>query len=141
MRYIIKGIPQAQERPRFARFGKKVRVYDPPNSKQAKHRIQQELKKYDVAVIDEAMVAYIDIYVPIPRSYTKKKRKLIEEGKEHPAKKPDLSNYIKLIEDACNGILYTDDAKIVEIHSRKLYTDDPRIEFEFIPLKDNAENR
>jgi Holliday junction resolvase RusA-like endonuclease len=94
-----------------------------------------------VAVIDEAMVAYIDIYVPIPRSYTKKKRKLIEEGKEQPAKKPDLSNYIKLIEDACNGILYTDDAKIVEIHSRKLYTDDPRIEFEFIPLKDNAENR
>jgi Holliday junction resolvase RusA-like endonuclease len=48
-----------------------------------------------------------------------------------PAVKPDLSNYIKSIEDALNGIIWQDDARIVVCNAQKLYAMDgskPRIE-------------
>lgn len=45
----------------------------------------------------------------------------------------DLSNYIKLIEDACNKIVYHDDKQIVAIHAYKSVKSDgnPRTEIRF----------
>lgn len=42
-------------------------------------------------------------------------------ARTHPSVKPDLSNLQKNIEDAANGILWRDDAQIVEVIARKLY--------------------
>ena len=39
----------------------------------------------------------------------------------YPITKPDLSNEIKLIEDACNGITYVDDAQICQYDVRANY--------------------
>jgi len=36
-------------------------------------------------------------------------------------KRPDLSNLIKSIEDAFNGIIWKDDSQIIEIHARKIF--------------------
>ena len=129
---------QQQERPRATvkMIGKKpvVRVVDPPKSRSAKKRIAQELKKKNITPTDKPIKAIIDIFVEIPKSYTKKKKAAIEAGELRPAKKPDVSNYIKLIEDACNGILYIDDSQIVEVLGRKFYSETPRIEIEIIEL-------
>lgn len=35
--------------------------------------------------------------------------------------RPDLTNLIKIIEDACNGIIYKDDSQIVRLISEKRY--------------------
>lgn len=41
-----------------------------------------------------------------------------------PAVRPDLSNYIKLVEDALNGLMWADDALIVRYaHVEKVYAD------------------
>jgi len=46
-----------------------------------------------------------------------------------PTKKPDLSNMTKLLEDACNGILWTDDSQVVQNLERKVWSPDrPMIE-------------
>ena len=45
-----------------------------------------------------------------------------------PTKKPDLDNIIKAIADSLNGIAYKDDAQIVELKSKKFYSDTPRVE-------------
>lgn len=42
-------------------------------------------------------------------------------GEQHPIARPDLSNYIKALEDALNTIAWEDDAQIYEIYTRKEY--------------------
>lgn len=56
---------------------------------------------------------------------------------KHPAVRPDLDNYAKVINDFCNGLLWTDDALICDLHVKKLYcwVGEPRIEIELEPLE------
>ena len=136
VKYIVYGKPQQQERARaVAKYGK-VKLYDPVKSRNYKKKIKNVLRRHNPTPLDGPIKMTFDIYMPIPKSYSQKRRQAILEGKEFPAKKPDLSNYIKIIEDACNGILYTDDSKIVEIIARKHYGERPRIEFEIEEKKE-----
>ena len=57
----------------------------------------------------------------------KYKRKMIEEGTLYPIVKPDIDNVAKAILDALNGVVYKDDNQIVELHIKKLYSDEPRV--------------
>ena len=42
-----------------------------------------------------------------------------------PTRKPDLDNFAKAILDACNRVLWLDDAQVVELTVRKLWGDSP----------------
>lgn len=74
---------------------------------------------------NEAIAVMFDFRVPIPASYSLKKRK--EMHHQFCYKKPDLSNFIKFIEDALTGILWHDDRIIVQIYTRKVYDFNPRV--------------
>jgi Holliday junction resolvase RusA-like endonuclease len=50
-------------------------------------------------------------------------------------KRPDLSNLIKLIEDALIGIVYDDDAIICKIVAKKVYTKTPYTKIQVYELK------
>lgn len=52
-----------------------------------------------------------------------KRPKKLPKGRSEPVVKPDLSNILKLIEDAGNGILYKDDAQICSIGIKKIYAE------------------
>lgn len=72
-----------------------------------------------------------DLKVTLRFYMTPPKRKV----RERPGVKPDLSNLIKNVEDACNGVLWRDDAQIVGYgeSTGKYYdwkTRKPRIEIE-----------
>jgi Holliday junction resolvase RusA-like endonuclease len=55
--------------------------------------------------------------------------------RDYPARTPDLSNYIKLAEDAGNGIVWRDDAIIVKLVAEKRYAkESPCIEVIVKPL-------
>lgn len=51
------------------------------------------------------------------------KPKSCPKSRKYPTVRPDLDNYVKLVKDACNGILWTDDAQIVTIFAHKKYND------------------
>ena len=63
------------------------------------------------------------------------------QGHVRPIVKPDLDNYIKSTLDALNGVIWTDDATIVELNTSKWYADDPRIEIEVKELKNDEERK
>jgi Holliday junction resolvase RusA-like endonuclease len=67
-------------------------------------------------------------YCPIPKSMPKNLRELAEEEKLRQGKRPDLSNQIKLFEDAGNGVIFQDDARISRIVAEKWYSPRPRLE-------------
>ena len=52
-----------------------------------------------------------------------------------PAKRGDLDNTTKVTLDALNGIAYSDDSQIVELHAYRFDDkDNPRMEVEIKPL-------
>ncbi len=68
----------------------------------------------------------ITAVLPIPESWPKKRKAAALAQEEAPAKRPDLTNLIKLAEDSLNGIVYRDDAQIVALSASKRYGPDPR---------------
>lgn len=122
----IPGEAVPQGRPRFNRYT--GRAYDPEKSKQYKAKVQTEAKKVaPVKPVECPVCLFIKIYRSIPKSFSKKKRQAIADGRLLPTTKPDVSNIVKGIEDALNGVWYADDSQIVSLYAIKHYSDEPRV--------------
>ena len=50
------------------------------------------------------------------------------EGLIRPHKKPDVDNIAKVVLDALNGLVYTDDKQVTDLRVRKRYDTVERIE-------------
>jgi Holliday junction resolvase RusA-like endonuclease len=128
IKIIIPGEPVAQGRPRFGN-GK---AYDPAKSKAYKNMVSLSGRAQmgGKEPVDGALAVSICIFRSIPKSFTKAKRAAALSGKLRPTTRPDMSNYIKGIEDALNGIVWKDDSCIVGYCEPfgKWYSDDPRAE-------------
>lgn len=127
IKLVIYGEPVPQGRPRFARVGKYVHAYDPQKSKNYKQLVRlwvtQQLKKIDgFKPIEKALYVDLTFWLPIPISWSKKKRIEADSGVIRPVVKPDTDNLVKSVTDSCNGLLWADDCVITDLHARKRYT-------------------
>jgi Holliday junction resolvase RusA-like endonuclease len=77
--------------------------------------------------IDGAIEVTILFNMPIPTSWPKEKK--WESVDKYCTTKPDVDNLIKGLFDALNGLLWVDDNRIVAVHTVKVYSFDPGIEF------------
>ena len=59
--------------------------------------------------------------VRTPSSWSKKRQDLAANAYLLPTTRPDTDNYIKLVTDAMNGIVYEDDNQIIAIQAAKFY--------------------
>lgn len=76
----------------------------------------------------------------IPKSFTKKQRADIKNGLLFPTKKPDADNIAKVVCDALNGVAYTDDTQIIDLHILKFYAKDrPRVIVEIKRYEQNEQ--
>ena len=126
MKIIIPGIPIAKGRPRVGKFG----TYTPTKTVNYENLVQFcYMDQAEGVKLAGPVRMEIQLLFPIPKSYSKKQVELIKaQGMVH-TKKPDISNCLKSIEDALNGLAYDDDSQIVEIMAWKWYTlEDPRAE-------------
>src|SRR5699024_8119639 len=125
MQIIIEGRAVPQGRPRAVRMGAGVRKYDPPKSKAYKQMVAAKVRSYmkinGIQTITEPIAVHLNFYFTPPKSYSKKKLKLVEEGKLHYTKLPDADNLAKSVLDSCNKILFKDDSQVVELNITKQY--------------------
>lgn len=129
LEFTIEGKVQPQQRPRFSRQGGFVKTYDPPESAKYKKYVAEIAEQHkQEELISSPIKLTTDVYIEIPKSYTKKKRQQIESGELMHIKKPDVDNLVKGIKDGITGVLWTDDSLIVELTVRKHYSDNPRAE-------------
>lgn len=128
--------PVQQQRPRATRFGRGVRLYDPPKTAEFKKelRVMAE-KQFTGEPLDGPLEVTFKFYRPIQKSISKKEHRLRVNGTHRPIYKPDLSNYVKSAEDALNGVVWKDDQSIVTEHTGKWYSEHPRIELEIKRLE------
>lgn len=61
----------------------------------------------------------------VPKSWPKKRQAEALTGGVRPTKRPDISNLVKLVEDALNQVVYADDAQIVSVAAEKCYGPQP----------------
>lgn len=127
--FTIEGVPVPQLRPRATRFGKGIRMYDPKKVKDYKDYVSMTARQHaPKELMTDALKMELDIYRPIPKSTSKRRRKLKNGKRIRPIVKPDIDNYSKAILDSLNGIIYKDDSQIVELNIKKFYSDQPRVE-------------
>lgn len=60
-------------------------------------------------------------YMPIPKSTSQKRRKLMLSGEIRPIGTPDRTNICKLYEDCLQGIVFENDSRIVDGRVAKYY--------------------
>lgn len=131
IKLILPIEPVAQARPRARRFGKGIRLYDPPKTATFKRKLHKLAKEmYHDAPVEGEIYLKVAFYREIQKSISKKEHDRRASGAHRPIVKADLSNYLKSFEDALNGVLWKDDAMIVHEEIDKYYSDKPRIEVE-----------
>lgn len=127
MKVVIEGV-KAKERPRFGRGGS---VRTPIATKLYEAKVRRSYKKQYNKFFTGYLKARIEIYLKVPKSYSKTRLELIKNGLDYPTKKPDLDNVAKIILDSLNKVAYIDDSRVVELVVLKRWTfDNERVEFE-----------
>ncbi len=130
VRFTVAGIPVPKGRPRAISTPAGIRMHTP-----------KKTATYERKVRGSAIVAMngskpfarpvsleVEIIVPIPASWSKKRQTLARIGVICATKKPDADNVLKAVKDAMNGVVYSDDAQVVEINLSKVYGEHPRVE-------------
>ena len=123
-RFLVPSEPIPAARPRVTIHG----TYNPKSSLMT--RLGYQLKDiimnndYHGLPLENQIAIDIQFFMPVPRSWSKKKKDSTE-GKFHGVR-PDLDNLIKFILDATNGIIVKDDKQIVKITASKKYSKTPR---------------
>lgn len=123
--------PVEQARPRATRMGKGIRLYDPKKVSVFKQQLgmlaKQQMLDRGLEPYDGPLEVRMEFYRPVQTSVSKKERARRLSGVHRPTVKPDLSNYIKALEDGLNGILWVDDNLIVSLQAEKLYSELPHL--------------
>lgn len=119
MEIKVVGTIRGKARPRFNYWTKNV--YTPSNTKNYEKLIKSQYTKADGVISQKDISIRIIANFKIPKSYTKKKIKEIEEGNLKPHK-IDVDNIAKVVMDALNKVAYEDDRQIVNLEVSKRYT-------------------
>ena len=126
----IEGVPVAKARPRVTMVGGKARAYTPKKSADWEREIQRQV---DCPLTEGPIMLTVVCRVPIPQSWSGKRKADAEAGLIWPTSRPDVDNYAKAVMDALNGIAYNDDSQVVCLTSRKQYAAVPGVLIQITP--------
>jgi Holliday junction resolvase RusA-like endonuclease len=120
----VKPVPKA--RPRVVRKGNRTMAFTPSRTVQAEMEIRSFLLSQKLEKFEQGVPLSLDATFYVERPKSRKKA-------AYPATRPDLSSFLALLLDAMTGYLYYDDAQVVDIRTRKVYGEPPRIELTLEP--------
>lgn len=110
--FIFDVTPVAKGRPRMARG----HTYTPRKTEDAEDALKKQMVQYaanfNCFPVVRACEVSINFFIKKPKSRKKF---------DHVTTRPDLDNYLKLVLDAGNGILWLDDSLIIKLNAEKQY--------------------
>jgi len=113
VKLVLPITPKAQARPRFTRQG---HAYKAKAQRQAEESLCTLLAQHrPEKPLEGAITMTATAYLPIPRSWSRKKQAAAREGAIQPTGKPDLDNLVKHLKDCLTATkFWKDDALITE---------------------------
>ena len=125
MNTYIKGKPVPQPRPRATRFAgsSAIRMYEPSNARAWKAIVSSHMRALGIEPIEGPIRVDLRFDFVRPRSHFTTKGKLTKSAPAFATGRNlgDVDNLAKAILDACNTILYTDDAQVIHLSVVKCY--------------------
>jgi Holliday junction resolvase RusA-like endonuclease len=125
--FTLDAEPVAKAR---ARAGAGGRFYTPKKTSDYESivALQAKVAIFGLPKFDSACCLSLVFHMPIPKSWSQKKRAQAISGEIKHTSKPDLDNLIKAIKDGLNGIVWVDDAQVVRVVAEKKYSENPGVE-------------
>ena len=129
---MIPGEPVAKGRGRAVRTGAGIRVVTPAKTRawETHAGLCARGAMAGLEPLSGPLWCSISAYIGIPDSWPAWKRSAALEGEILPTGKPDLDNLAKAAMDACNEIVWRDDAQITTGNASTAYAQDPRVQIE-----------
>ena len=123
--FEVEGRVIPKQSTRFANVGGFIKAYTPSKVTSYSNWVKLCFKGTypDFKPLDGAIKLFVEANFIIPKSYTKKKIQMIEEGYIYPTVKPDCDNICKQIADSLNGLAWLDDKQIVNLEVRKRFAE------------------
>ena len=116
--------PVPKGRPRSTVRNKKINVFTDTKTRQYEFRSKLWLvRAVGFTQFEGALKVTAHFYIKPPKKY---KKDDIKNEKYFPKTRPDLDNYVKALLDICNGIIFKDDAQVVELETCKKYSNQPK---------------
>ncbi len=125
IRFIINTAPTTQARPRHAvRSGFSV-TYKSEQQKNNEQTLEALIAPHaPKEPFKEAVTVLFVAHIPVPQSFSKKKKEQAIAGKICPTKKPDIDNLCKQLLDTLTRLnFWLDDKQVVEISAKKIYAE------------------
>jgi Holliday junction resolvase RusA-like endonuclease len=127
VRFSVPGAPVAKARPRFTQNG---HAYTPDKTRSYEAIVKLCAMKAmkGKKLLTGAISLSVTAFFPIPKYFTKAIREKALSGELWHQKKPDWDNVGKIVSDALNGVVFSDDAKVSRAIVEKRYSEFPRVE-------------
>jgi len=118
---VLNGIPRGKARPRF-RMGR-PRPFTPKETREAEFDLGWAARAAMAGhpMFAGAVVLDACFTMPIPASWSERKRSAALRGDVQPTTKPDADNFLKLALDGLNKIVWKDDSQVTRATVRKRY--------------------
>lgn len=123
---VLSGEPQGKGRPRFVRST--GHAYTPSNTRKYEDSLRNAAGEAmgEQPPFEGPVSVVVVAILPIPASWSRKKRDAALAGAIWPTVKPDWENIAKML-DAFNEIVWRDDRQVVDGRVVKRYGDRPRL--------------
>jgi len=128
----VEGPPVAKARARVTRRG----AYTPAKTVEYEGQVAlaARLAMGGHAPFNGPLFTMVEVHLPVPRSWPKKKQAAALAGDLLPTTRPDLDNVVKVALDGCAGVVFLDDAQVVECAALKSYSPTPKLIITVAPM-------
>ena len=128
----VEGPPVAKARPRVTRRG----AYTPARTREYEGQVAlaARLALGGHAPFNGPLFTMVEVHLPVPRSWSKKKQAAALAGDLLPTSRPDLDNVVKSALDGCAGIVFINDSQVVECAAVKSYKHTPKLTITVTPM-------
>lgn len=127
--FTVTGLPVAKARPRLGKGGNTYTPQRTVNYETVVGLVARSVMGNN-PFLEPPIRAHLTFYFPY------RKKKYAGKKPAYYVSRPDLDNLEKAILDACNGIIYKDDAGVASVWKVKRLDDFPRVEVLFREIED-----